>query len=98
MLEDENFECLWRAEHAANTAICDSVSTVVLHICLCVCLPAYFRFNCNYPRNKGDRGVRGERETGESGEKGREGSQGRKGHRGDMGNKGYRGDMGPCSR
>ena len=31
----EKTEWLWRAEHAANTAIRDSVSTVALHICLC---------------------------------------------------------------
>ena len=46
----ENFEWLWRAEHTANTAIRDSVSAVALHVCfVCACLPAYFRFNRNYP-------------------------------------------------
>ena len=41
---------LWWAEHAANTAIRDSVSTAALRVCfVCACLPAYFRFNRNYP-------------------------------------------------
>ena len=36
---ENNFEWLWRAEHAANTAIRESVSTVALRVC--ACLPAY---------------------------------------------------------
>ena len=40
----------WRAEHAANTAVRDSVSAAALRVCfLCECLPTYFRFNWNYP-------------------------------------------------
>ena len=43
-----NFEWHLRAEHAANTAIHDSVSAVELRVCfVCACLPAYFRYNRN---------------------------------------------------
>ena len=46
----KNFKWLWQAEHAANTAIRDSVSSAALRVCfVCACLPAYFRFNRNYP-------------------------------------------------